>query len=209
MLGRLFLLFTITTLVEMALLIQLAQLMGLLSTLALVVVTGIIGAALAQREGARAWLAIQEQLAAGKMPTDGLLDGLAVLIAGAFLLTPGVLTDVLGFALLIPAARAPLKAWITARLKKRVENAVKGGRVHVVGAGPTGAPFGNPGEPTSAPFGASPFGQGPAASPFGAPFERPRAHAPAARGGGEIIEGEVAEAEGVYHDGDVIDVRAK
>lgn len=190
MLARLFLLFTITTLVEMVLLFELAKIMGLLPTVALVIVTGLLGAALARREWARAWHAIRAQIAAGTMPTDGLLDGLAVLIAGAFLLTPGVLTDVAGFALLIPAARRPLKSLIAVGAQRRIEEAVRGGRVHVVGSG-FGQPFGGAGH--------GPGRVGPE-DLFGTPTGQ--------RAGGEIIDGELAEASGVFQDGDTIDVRS-
>lgn len=175
MLARLFLLFTITTLVEMVLLIQLGKWMGLAATLALVIVTGMVGAWLARREGTRALRAIQQQLAAGQMPTDGLLDGVAVLIAGAFLLTPGVLTDVAGFLLLIPAARAPLKAAIRRQFRTAIERGVASGRVHVQMRGfPPGAGFGG--------FG----GAGEMPRDERAPVSRPRTP-------GDAIEGEVVD----------------
>jgi len=144
MLARLFLLFTITTLVEMVLLIELGKWMGLLPTLGLVIATGIAGAWLARREGTRALRTIQQQAAQGQVPTDGLLDGLAVLIAGAFLLTPGILTDIAGFLLLIPSARAPMKLAVKRQVEAGIRRGVADGsvRVNIGGMAFGGSPHG-------------------------------------------------------------------
>ena len=72
---------------------------------ALVVATGVIGTALARSQGWRVWSRIREELAAGRMPAEPLLDAVLILFAGALLLTPGVLTDLLGITLLIPWTR--------------------------------------------------------------------------------------------------------
>lgn len=117
MLARLLLLFTIVPIVELMLLIPLGQWIGLWPTLGLIVVTGVAGAVLGRQQGVAAWRRITEDLGAGRIPSDSLLDGLAVLIAGAFLVTPGVLTDVAGMALLIPPMRRPLKGYLKRRFK--------------------------------------------------------------------------------------------
>ena len=132
----LFLLFVLVPLVELALLIQVGQWVGVLPTILLVFVTGIAGAALARREGLRTIRRLQEQLASAQLPGDALLDGAAILIGGAFLLTPGVLTDVVGLSLLLPPTRALLKRWARRELKRRIED----GRiqVRVGGFGPGG-----------------------------------------------------------------------
>lgn len=122
MLARLLFLFTVIPLVELAILIPLGQWMGLWPTLALILVTGVIGAWLGKRQGLKAWGRITDDLSSGNLPSDSLLDGLAVLIACAFLVTPGVLTDVAGMALLIPPAREPLKRYIKNRFKKSIES---------------------------------------------------------------------------------------
>lgn len=184
MLARLFLLFTITTLVEMVLLIQLGKWMGVAPTLALVVITGLVGAWLARREGTRALGAIRQQLAAGQMPTDGLLDGIAVLIAGAFLLTPGVLTDVAGFLLLVPAARAPMKAAIKRQFRSAIERGVASGRVHVQMQGFPGGGFPGGGFPGSG------FPGGRSAPAF---REGQGAELQPERVPGEAIEGEIVD----------------
>ncbi len=117
MLGRLFLLFTLVTLVEMFILVKLATWMSFSGTLLLVILTGVIGAWLARREGRGVLRRIREQLGRGEMPGEALVDGLCVIIAGAFLMTPGVLTDLVGFMLLLPAARRPLHAAVRTRFR--------------------------------------------------------------------------------------------
>ncbi len=116
MFRRLVLLFLAVPIVELAVLIQLGRLIGLWPTLALIAITGMLGAMLASREGLRAWHAFQTEMAQGRMPGRPILDGLSIFAGGALLLTPGLLTDVLGFALL---AR-PTRRWIQNRLVDRL-----------------------------------------------------------------------------------------
>lgn len=108
--------------VELAILIPLGQWMGLWPTLTLILVTGVVGAWLGKRQGLKAWGRITDDLSSGELPSDSLLDGLAVLISCAFLVTPGVLTDVAGMLLLIPPARKPLKTYIKKRFRKSIES---------------------------------------------------------------------------------------
>lgn len=121
MFVRLLALFVLLPLAELALLIQIGQWIGLGWTLALVVATGFLGAALARRQGLRAWVAIQTELRAGRMPARELVDGLLILIGGIVLLTPGILTDLAGFALLVPATRAAVKRSLQRRFERAVE----------------------------------------------------------------------------------------
>lgn len=109
MLLRLFLLFTVVPLVELVLLFVLADHTGWEFALALVLITGIAGAALARWQGLRCLRRFHEQTAAGRIPADPLMDGLMILVAAALLVTPGVLTDLAGFALLLPPVRSVLK----------------------------------------------------------------------------------------------------
>jgi len=131
-LGRLALLFVIVPIVELMLLIELGQFVGLLPTLALVVLTGISGAILARAEGFRVFLQFQKELAAGRLPGQAMLDGISVLIGAAFLLTPGVLTDFVGFSLLFP----PSRRWIQKRLRARLERQIADGTIRVATMGP-------------------------------------------------------------------------
>lgn len=118
-LTQLFLLFTLVPLAELWLLLLLSRRVGFVPTLALVIFTGALGAWLARSQGLRAYAAVQAELAAGRMPTTSLLDGLMVLIAGAVLLTPGLLTDVFGFLLLVPWTRAWIRRLVAGRLRSR------------------------------------------------------------------------------------------
>lgn len=127
-LGRLALLFVIVPIVELLLLIQLGQVVGMLPTILLVIATGVGGAALARAEGLRVFFEFQRELASGRLPGQALLDGISVLIGGAFLLTPGVLTDFVGFSLLLPFTRR----WIQRRVRARLERQIEEGSIRVV-----------------------------------------------------------------------------
>ena len=120
---RLLAVFILLPLAELALLIQIGRWIGLAGTLALVVGTGLLGAALARRQGAQAWRAIQQEMREGRMPAGSVVDGLLILIGAIVLLTPGILTDLLGFALLLP----PTRRFFRARLAARMERAVRRG----------------------------------------------------------------------------------
>lgn len=119
MLLRLFLLFTIIPLAELWLLLWFSSLTSPVVTFGLVLVTGILGAWLARKQGSQAWRKIQQHMVQGQPPTGVLLDGLMILIAGAFLITPGIMTDMVGFALLIPPVRELLKVRVGEWLKQR------------------------------------------------------------------------------------------
>ena len=120
MLLRLLLLFTLVPLVELALLLLIGDQMGLPFTLGLVIVTGVVGAWLARQQGLRCWREVQRQMSQGQLPAEPLLDGLMILVAGALLLTPGVLTDALGFALLLPPIRKRVRRYLAKWFKARI-----------------------------------------------------------------------------------------
>ena len=119
--GRLFLVFVIVPLVELYLLIQVGEVIGAPATIGLVIATALLGAALARREGLRTFLAIQETVAAGRLPTDDLIEGVMILLAGLLLLTPGFLTDAIGFLVLIPPTRRWLRRYLVAWFKRRAD----------------------------------------------------------------------------------------
>lgn len=120
MLFRILLLFTLVPLLELALLIWIGSRVGTLPTVALVLVTGVVGAWLARREGSRTWREFRGALQGGRMPGEPLLNGLAILVGGAFLLTPGILTDLAGFVLLVPATRGKVLRAVRKRLERRL-----------------------------------------------------------------------------------------
>jgi UPF0716 protein FxsA len=127
-LGRMALLFVIVPILELVLLIQVGQWMGLMPTIALVIFTGVTGAWLARAEGMRVFFQFQREMASGSLPGQAMLDGISVLVGGAFLLTPGILTDVAGFSLLFP----PTRRWLQNRVRGRLEQQIKDGTVRVV-----------------------------------------------------------------------------
>lgn len=117
---RLLLLFTVIPALELFLLIQLGRHVGFWPTAALVLGTGVIGAWLARREGLKVLRAVNAEMAEGRMPTDHLLDGLLILIAGAVLLTPGLLTDMAGFFLLVAPGRRIIRSVVSKAISKRI-----------------------------------------------------------------------------------------
>jgi UPF0716 protein FxsA len=119
---RLALLFTVVPLVELYLLIEVGQLVGVLPTVAIVIGTGLLGAWLARLQGLKALRAIGDGLSAGRMPTESLIDGLLILIAGAVLLTPGLITDALGFMLLVPQGRGWVRRAVSRFLRERIRS---------------------------------------------------------------------------------------
>ncbi|PRQ02625.1 FxsA family protein [Enhygromyxa salina] len=131
MLGRLFLLFTLVPLVELYLLVTLGGLMGAGPTIALVAVTGLLGSWLARREGRKAIASYREALSKGQLPEDGIVSGLLILAGGVMLITPGILTDVFGLAMMVPPVRRSVAELVKARLQKRIE----GGDIQVMQIG--------------------------------------------------------------------------
>ncbi|MDP6442903.1 MAG: FxsA family protein [Pirellulaceae bacterium] len=119
MFARLLFLFVAVPLIELGLLLWLAELMGWQWSLALVIVTGVVGSALARAQGWKAYSEIQQRISAGSAPTEPIMDGLMILIAGCLLLTPGILTDVVGFSLLIPPCRRVYRIWLAAWIQRR------------------------------------------------------------------------------------------
>ncbi|KAB3532886.1 FxsA family protein [Alkaliphilus serpentinus] len=121
MLGKLILLFTVIPIVELALLLKLNTYIGLPYTILIVLLTGVVGAYLAKSEGRGILRNIRYEMSQGRMPGDELVNGLCVLVGGAFLITPGLLTDVTGFILVIPITREILKRTIKRKLKRMLE----------------------------------------------------------------------------------------
>jgi len=91
-------------------LVVVAGYLGWQLTVGLVVLTAILGMLLVRAEGRHALQRIQRKLAQGSPPTDELLDGALLIAAGAFLLTPGLVTDTIGFLLALPLTRVPIRA---------------------------------------------------------------------------------------------------
>ena len=134
MLAKLILLFILVPVVELYLLIKVGQFLGAWNTILLVIITGVLGAALAKMEGMRVLTSMQQDMAKAQMPTDKIIDGVLVLIGGLLLLTPGILTDILGLSLIIPffrtLLREPIKKKFMASFNKK-GSTTNNSRTHV------------------------------------------------------------------------------
>jgi UPF0716 protein FxsA len=115
----LFLLFVVLPLVELTLLLILASMTHWTVSLALVIITGLSGSFLLHRQGTKTFYRVRDELVAGRVPADAVLDGMLLITAGALLLTPGVLTDAVGLVLLIPISRQWVKAWLVRWFKAK------------------------------------------------------------------------------------------
>ena len=122
MFVRLLLLFTLVPIVELAVLIEIGQHLGVLPTVALVLATGALGAALARREGIQAFRRLRESIGRGSFPGEAILDGVLILGGGLRLLTPGILTDLLGFSALFPYTRYYIKYYLKEAIGRRIRS---------------------------------------------------------------------------------------
>lgn len=113
--------FILVPILELAVLLQVGRQLGAASTLALVVLTGITGAWLVKLQGLLVMTRIRREFEAGRLPAPQMLDGAMILLAGVLLVTPGLLTDTLGFALLTP----PFRAFVRNELKKRLSESFR------------------------------------------------------------------------------------
>ena len=104
-------------LLDVLLLVGLGQYLTFWPTVGLVILSGFVGAALAKSQGRSVWFSIQRDLAEGRVPSQGLLDAVIILVAGGMLAAPGFITDILGLLLLFPAVRVPIKAYLRRRLE--------------------------------------------------------------------------------------------
>ena len=115
MFARLAALFVIVPALELYLLIRLGTLIGAAETFGIILLTGLVGSYLAKSQGLSVWRRFQTKLGSGSVPGAELLDGVIILISAALLITPGVLTDVIGFLGLVPGTRSLLRKYLYAR----------------------------------------------------------------------------------------------
>ncbi len=132
--------FIVVPLTELALLIWLGQTIGLWQTIAIVVITAIIGTTLLRAQGLSTLMRAQQAMAEGRVPMESVVEGALLLIAGAFLLTPGLITDATGFLLLVPPIRQLVARWALKRVFAKAN-------VHVSGFGDRGRGPEGPGAP--------------------------------------------------------------
>lgn len=127
MLWKLILLLTTVPIVELYVLLYLAKLVGPGATLLIILGTGVVGGILARAEGLRVLTRIQKKLHEGEVPGNALIEGAMILVAGALLITPGVLTDITGFLILIPPTRRAIRGL----LKRWIQRKTQEGRVDI------------------------------------------------------------------------------
>ncbi len=114
---RLFLLFLLVPLIEIALFIQVGGFIGLWWTLGIVILTAVLGAALVRSQGLAVLSQIGSSIGQMQDPTEPLAHGAMILFSGALLLTPGFFTDIVGFLLLVPGVRG----WIFKQIRDRLQ----------------------------------------------------------------------------------------
>ncbi len=119
--ARLFFLFLIVPAIELAVLLQIGRWIGLWATIGLIFATALAGSYLARREGLATWRAFQQRLAQGQLPGREIIDGVLILLSGALLITPGVLTDLLGLLGLLPPTRTLIRRFLIRRLQRMIE----------------------------------------------------------------------------------------
>ena len=109
MLFRLFIIFSLVPIVELALLIEIGSYIGSTLTIVIIVATGLAGAILAKNQGSNVVRHLQFSLQNMHSPTDPIIEGVLILVGGLLLLTPGILTDILGLFILFPFSRQFLR----------------------------------------------------------------------------------------------------
>jgi UPF0716 protein FxsA len=123
-----FLLLVIVPAAEIGILLVSGQTIGVWPTILLIILTGFLGAYLAKQQGMETIRKTQDQLRRGAMPGDAILDGVSILIGGTLLLTPGFVTDVLGFMLLAP----PTRKFFKVLMMKAFRNWIDKGNIKVI-----------------------------------------------------------------------------
>ncbi|WP_201716333.1 FxsA family protein [Rossellomorea arthrocnemi] len=107
---------------EIGLLVLSGQAIGLVPTVLLIITTGLLGAYLAKKQGIETIRKVQRDMQYGKLPGDAIMDGLCILVGGVVLLTPGFITDAIGFLLLLPVTRRMFKPFIYRLFKRWINN---------------------------------------------------------------------------------------
>jgi UPF0716 protein FxsA len=132
------LLFLVAPLVELAVIVQVAGAVGALNTIGLLIAVSLVGAWLAKREGLITLRRIQLALGRGEIPSREVADGALILMAGALMIAPGFISDVVALLLLFPPTRAVIRPVVVRSLAKR-------GRARVTVMGTRGPPPRGPG----------------------------------------------------------------
>ncbi|MCC2607568.1 FxsA family protein [Planctobacterium marinum] len=118
--AKLFILFAILPIIEIALLINVGEIIGGWNTVAIVIITAFLGAHLVRQEGIQTLTNAQLKMRSGEMPGQEMAEGLLLLVAGVLLVTPGFITDAIGFLFATPFTRPLIARYLMANLGHRV-----------------------------------------------------------------------------------------
>lgn len=110
--GKLFLLFALMPIIEIALLLQVGEIIGGWNTVAIVILTAFLGATLVRQQGLQTFQNAQNKMQNGQLPSQEVAEGLLLLVAGVLLVTPGFVTDGIGFLFILPISRPILARWL-------------------------------------------------------------------------------------------------
>jgi UPF0716 protein FxsA len=121
LLGILLALFVGVPLLDTVTLVLVGRYLGFWPTVAIVLLSGVIGAQLTRWQGLSVWRSLQADLAAGRVPAQGLMDCVLILIAGGMMIAPGFLTDIAALLLLVPPVRSVIKRWARRRIEKLLQ----------------------------------------------------------------------------------------
>ena len=116
----LFLVFIVVPIAELYVILQVGEAIGAVPTIAILIADSIIGSMLLRSQGRAVWRRFQATMQAGRMPHREVMDGVLVIFGGAFLITPGFITDIIGLLLLLPPTRALIRSRVVRRLGRRV-----------------------------------------------------------------------------------------
>lgn len=120
MFSKLFLLFAIMPIVEIALLLNVGEIIGGWNTVAIVIITAFAGATLVRQQGLNTFVQAQQKLNQGQLPSQELAEGLLLLVAGVLLVTPGFITDGVGFLFTLPITRPVIAKWLVHNFQGKI-----------------------------------------------------------------------------------------
>ena len=119
-LAVLLVLFIVVPLAELYMILKVGDAIGVVPTILLLAADSVLGSVLLRTQGRAVWTRFNVTLSEGRVPHREVMDGVLVIFGGAFLITPGVLTDIVGIILLIPPTRAVVRRLVVRRLGRRV-----------------------------------------------------------------------------------------
>jgi UPF0716 protein FxsA len=140
-----FVLLLVVPIIEIAGIVAVGRIIGGWETLLLLLVESALGAWLVRREGAKAWRALSTALNTGRMPSRELADAALVLVGGTLLLTPGFVTDIVGFFFILPVTRPLARGFLETAVRRRLLAGMFGGPFRDGGPGGRGGRGGSDG----------------------------------------------------------------